>query len=188
MFHGMLHLEPATIALTGATIMLIWTRRDPAEVMEHVEWATLMFFVGLFITVEALVHVGIIETIAEKVLRITEGNLPITTLMVLWVSAFVSGIVDNIPYTAAMIPLVKNLGLSMNIVPVWWAFALGADLGGNLTLVGASANLVAASLAERSGYKLSFTQFFRYGIITVFVSLIVASVWLWAAYLSRPIY
>lgn len=187
MFHGVLHLEPATIALSGATIMLIWTRRNPAEIMEHVEWATLMFFVGLFITVEALVHVGLIESIAESVLNITKGNLPITTLLVLWVSAFVSGIVDNIPYTAAMIPLVKNLGLSMNIVPVWWALALGADLGGNLTLVGASANLVAASLAERSGYKLSFAQFFRYGIVTVLVSLIVASLWLWVIYLSHPI-
>jgi Na+/H+ antiporter NhaD/arsenite permease-like protein len=188
LFHGTLHLEPATIALTGATIMLIWTRRDPAEIMEHVEWATLMFFVGLFITVEALVHVGLIEKIGEGILRITEGNLPITTILVLWVSAFASGIVDNIPYTAAMIPLVKNLGLSMDTVPVWWALALGADLGGNLTLVGASANLVAASLAERSGYKLSFSQFFRYGIVTVLVSLTIATLWLFAVYLARPIF
>ena len=182
-FQGVLHLEPATIALGGATVMLIWTRRDPAQVMEGVEWATLMFFIGLFITVEALVHVGLIELVANRVLALTQGNLQVTTLLVLWVSALASGVVDNIPYTTAMIPLVKNLGQSMDIGPVWWALALGADLGGNLTLVGASANLVVASLAERSGHKLSFVQFFRYGLVTVLASLLLATVWLWVVYL-----
>ncbi len=184
LFQGILRLESAAVALAGASILLIWTRRDPAEVMEHVEWATLMFFVGLFITIEALVHVGLIEKFAEALLWITEGDLAFTTILILWVSAFVSGIVDNIPYTAAMIPLIQNLGLSMHITPVWWALALGADFGGNLTLVGASANLVAASLAERSGNKLSFSQFFRYGIVTVLISLLVASLWLWVVHLN----
>ena len=181
--HGSLHLEPATIALSGATVLLIWTRRDPTEVLEHVEWATLMFFIGLFITIEALVTTGLISRIADSFLQATQGDLRVTTMLILWFSALASGLVDNIPYTAVMIPLVKNLGLSMDIVPVWWALALGADLGGNLTLVAASANLVAASLAERSGYKIKFLQFMRYGIPVVFMSLLVASFWLWIAYL-----
>jgi Na+/H+ antiporter NhaD/arsenite permease-like protein len=181
--HGQLHLEPATIALSGATVLMIWSRRDPAEILEHVEWVTLMFFIGLFITVEALVSVGLIERIADAFLQFTNGNLQVTTIFTLWFSAIASGLIDNIPYTAAMIPLVKNLGLSMDIVPVWWALALGADLGGNLTLVGASANLVVANLAERSGHKISFLQFLRYGIPVVFMSLVIASIWLWVVYL-----
>jgi Na+/H+ antiporter NhaD/arsenite permease-like protein len=142
-----------------------------------------MFFVGLFIIIEALVNVGLIEKLTIALLQITEGNISVTTFLILWVSAFASGIIDNIPYTAAMIPIVEDLGMSMNITPIWWALALGADLGGNLTLVGASANLVVASLAERSGNKLPFSQFLRYGIVTVLISLLVASLWLWVVYL-----
>jgi len=183
LFQGFFHLDSAVIALSGAVVLLIWTQRDPAEVLEHVEWATLMFFVGLFIIIEALVNVGLIEKLTIALLQITEGNISVTTFLILWVSAFASGIIDNIPYTAAMIPIVEDLGMSMNITPIWWALALGADLGGNLTLVGASANLVVASLAERSGNKLPFSQFLRYGIVTVLISLLVASLWLWVVYL-----
>ena len=177
------NLEPATIALLGATILLIWTRRSPADILEHVEWATLMFFVGLFVTVEGLVQTGVIDMVADRLLSLTHGNLPVTTLSTLWISAFASGIIDNIPYTATMIPLIENLGKSMQIAPLWWALALGADLGGNLTLVGASANLVVASIAERSGFHISFWEFFRYGLPTVLVSLVISTLWLWLAYL-----
>lgn len=176
-------LEPATIALLGATILLIWTRRSPAEILEHVEWATLMFFVGLFVTVEGLVQTGVIDRVADQLISVTHGNLPVTTLGTLWFSAFASGIIDNIPYTATMIPLVENLGESMDIKPLWWALALGADLGGNLTLVGASANLIVASIAERSGFRISFWEFFRYGFPTVLISLLISTLWLWLVYL-----
>ncbi|HSQ26349.1 MAG TPA: ArsB/NhaD family transporter [Anaerolineales bacterium] len=176
-------LEPATIALLGATILLIWTRRSPVEILEHVEWATLMFFVGLFVTVEGLVQTGVIDRVADQLINVTHGNLPVTTLGTLWFSAFASGIIDNIPYTATMIPLVENLGESMDIKPLWWALALGADLGGNLTLVGASANLIVASIAERSGFRISFWEFFRYGLPTVLVSLLISTLWLWLVYL-----
>ena len=176
-------LEPATIALLGATILLIWTRRSPAEILEHVEWATLLFFVGLFVTVEGLVQTGVIDLIADQLISLTHGNLPVTTLSTLWFSAFASGIIDNIPYAATMIPLVENLGESMDIKPLWWALALGADLGGNLTLVGASANLIVASIAERSGFRISFWEFFRYGFPTVLISLLISTLWLWLVYL-----
>jgi Na+/H+ antiporter NhaD/arsenite permease-like protein len=181
--HSWLHLQPATIALSGATLLLLWTRSDPQKVYENIEWTTLLFFVGLFITVEALVHVGIIDRIAKGLLSLTAGNLNVTTFFILWFSAIASGIVDNIPYTATMIPVIKDLAEVMRVEPLWWALALGADLGGNLTLVGASANVVVANLAERSGYRLSFVQFLRYGSVVVLLSLLVASFWLWVRYL-----
>lgn len=182
LFQGMLHLEPAVIALTGATILLVWTQRDPIEVLESVEWATLMFFVGLFITVEAIVEVGLIDRLAGALITVTQGNVTVTGIFILWFSALASGVVDNIPYTATMIPLIESLADTIPIKTLWWALALGADLGGNLTLVGASANVIVATLAERSGNKLTFGMFLRYGALTVFVSLIISTIWLLVRY------
>ncbi len=181
--HGALHLEPATIALAGATVLMLWARSDPHDVLRDIEWTTLFFFIGLFITVEAIVEVGIIDQLAQSALNLTGGNLALTSMLLIWLSAVASGIVDNIPYTATMIPLVQNLGQSMPIEPLWWSLALGADLGGNATLVGASANIVVANLAVRSGYPISFRTFLPYGIITTLVSLILASIYVWVRYL-----
>jgi len=181
--HGALHLEPATIALTGATVLMLWARSDPHGVLRDVEWTTLFFFVGLFITVEAIVEVGIIDRLAQGALNLTGGNLALTSMLLIWLSAVASGIVDNIPYTATMIPLVQGLGQSMPIEPLWWSLALGADLGGNATLVGASANIVVANLAQRSGYPISFRTFLPYGVLTTVVSLILASLYVWIRYL-----
>ena len=175
---GWLHLEPATIALSGATLLLIWTRYEPAKVLENIEWTTLMFFVGLFITVQAIVEVGIIAEIADTLIFLTAGNLNITAYFLLWFSALASGVVDNIPYTATMIPVVEGLKGILPLEPLWWALALGADFGGNLTLVGASANVVVASLSERSGHRLGFIEFLRYGTIYVAVTLLIATAWL----------
>jgi Na+/H+ antiporter NhaD/arsenite permease-like protein len=181
--HGLLHLEPATIALTGAVVLMLWGRNDPHHLFRDIEWTTLFFFVGLFIAVEAIVEVGIISQAAEAALQLTGGSLQITSMLILWLSAIVSGIIDNIPYTATMIPLVQDLGLTMPIMPLWWSLSMGACLGGNLTLVGAAANVVVANLAENSGYPISFKMFFRYGILVTFISLIFASVYLWFRYL-----
>lgn len=181
--HGALHLEPATIALTGATILLLWGRNDPHYVLRDIEWTTLFFFVGLFITVEAVVRVGIIEAVAHAALRLTGGNLTLTSLLLLWLSALASGLVDNIPYTAALIPVVESLGQAVPVEPLWWSLALGACLGGNATLVGASANVVVASLAERSGHPISFRHFLGYGLLTTLVSLLLATGYVWLRYL-----
>jgi Na+/H+ antiporter NhaD/arsenite permease-like protein len=183
LLHGVLHLEPATIALAGATLLLLWTRNDPHRALRDVEWTTLFFFLGLFITVEAVVQVGIIETVADAALRLTSGDVALTSILLLWLSAIASGIVDNIPYTATMIPVVKSLGEVMAVEPLWWSLALGACLGGNATLVGASANVVVASLAERSGHPISFRQFLRYGLITTAMSLLLATGYVWLRYL-----
>ncbi|NPV08245.1 MAG: ArsB/NhaD family transporter [Anaerolineae bacterium] len=181
--HGAVGLEPATIAVAGATVLLIWGRANPHDIMRDIEWTTLAFFVGLFILVEAVVRVGIIGAVGRAAVRLTGGSLPLTSMILLWLSAFVSGMVDNIPYTATMIPIVRSLAQSMPARPLWWSLALGACLGGNTTLVGASANLVVASLAERSGYPISFGRFLRYGVSTTVMSLLLASAYLWLRYL-----
>ena len=183
LLHSTLHLEPATIALTGATILMLWSKTDPHYALRDIEWTTLFFFFGLFITVEAVVEVGLIEIIADAALRLTGGDMALTSMLLIWFSAISSGIVDNIPYTATMIPIVKNLTEAMPGETLWWSLALGADLGGNLTLVGAAANVVVASLAEKSGHPISFGRFLRYGAITTFMSLTIASGYVWLRYL-----
>jgi Na+/H+ antiporter NhaD/arsenite permease-like protein len=183
LFHGALHIEPATIALAGATVLMLWGRIDPDHVLREIEWTALFFFIGLFIMVEALVEVGIIEAVAQAALRLTDGNLQMTSMLLIWLSAVASGVVDNIPYTATMIPVVESLGHAMPVDPLWWSLALGACLGGNATLVGAAANVVVANLSEKSGHPISFGLFLRYGAITTFISLILASVYVWVRYL-----
>jgi Na+/H+ antiporter NhaD/arsenite permease-like protein len=178
LFQGMLHLEPATIAMTGATLLLLWSGSDPHTVLRDVEWTTLFFFIGLFVVVEAVVAVGLIDQIARGAVQLTGGSLRLTSTLILWLSAVASGIVDNIPYTAAMIPIVESVGKTMPVQPLWWSLTLGADLGGNLTLVGASANIIAASLAERSGHPIKFRQWLRYGIPVTFVALCLANIYI----------
>jgi Na+/H+ antiporter NhaD/arsenite permease-like protein len=184
LLHGFLGLESATIALAGASLLILWTRESAHKVFQHVEWATLMFFVGLFVLVEALVHVGVIDAIASWLLEATHGSVPVTTLALLWASAILSGLVDNIPYTATVIPVILKLGEGgMDVWPLWWALAMGADLGGNLTIIGASANVVVASFAERSGHRISFITFFKYGAVTTLVSMLIATLYLLVFYL-----
>ena len=177
LFHGALHLEPATIALAGATVLILWGRNDLHNVLREIELSTLFFFIGLFIVVEALVEVGIIDVVSQAALRLTDGNLQMTSMLLIWLSAVASGVLGNIPYTATMIPVVESLGQAMPVGPLWWSLALGACLGGNATLVGAAANVVVANLAEKSGHPISFGLFLRYGVITTFLSLVMASVY-----------
>jgi len=183
LFHGALHLEPATIALAGATVLILWGRNDLHNVLREIELSTLFFFIGLFIVVEALVEVGIIDVVSQAALRLTDGNLQMTSMLLIWLSAVASGVLGNIPYTATMIPVVENLGHAMPVGPLWWSLALGACLGGNATLVAAAANVVVANLAEKSGHPISFGLFLRYGVITTFLSLVMASVYVWVRYL-----
>ena len=181
--HGALHLQPATVALTGATVLMLWGKNDPHKMFRDIEWTTLFFFIGLFIAVEAVVEIGIIESIAEQVLALTGGKVANASMLLIWFSAVTSGIVDNIPYTATMIPLVEQMGAVMPVSVLWWSLALGACLGGNLTLVGAAANVIVASLAEKSGHKIGFWVFFKYGASVTAMSLVVASLYVWLRYL-----
>lgn len=185
---GPLNYEPASVALMGAALLLLLTRQDPHEVLRDIEWSTLFFFVGLFILVGSVEEVGILENIGEQIGDITGGNSTAAAFLTLWVSAVASGIVDNIPYTAAMIPVVReiNSGLdpgAQDSNVMWWALALGADLGGNLTVIAASANVLVANLAERGGERIRFWEFFRYGFFVTLGTTTVAMGYLWLRYL-----
>jgi Na+/H+ antiporter NhaD/arsenite permease-like protein len=170
-----LHLEAATIALLGAVVLMIVANEDVHEILKTVEWPTLFFFVGLFILVGGVVKAGIIGEIAQGAIALTGGNVAVTAMLMLWMSAVLSAIIDNIPYTAAMIPLVQELGTAMPIEAVIWALVLGADFGGNATLVGASANVVVASMSESRGHRIGFGQFLRYGIPATLLTMLIAT-------------
>jgi Na+/H+ antiporter NhaD/arsenite permease-like protein len=180
-----LGLEVGTIALFGAAVLTLLARLHAETVLDEVEWSTLFFFVGLFMLVEAVVHVGIVDAVADALITATGGDATVTTLSLIWLSGIGSAIIDNIPYTATMIPVVRELGASgMPIDPLWWALALGACLGGNATIVGASANVVVANLAGRAGNPISFFAFLRYGVTVTVMSLGIATVYVYARYLA----
>jgi Na+/H+ antiporter NhaD/arsenite permease-like protein len=178
-----LGLEGATIALTGAVVLMIVAREDVHEIFNTVEWPTLFFFIGLFILVGAVVKAGIISDLATSVLSLTGGRTDLAALMVLWMSAFISAIVDNIPYTVTMVPLIQALGQNVDREPLIWALALGANFGGNATIVGASANVVVASMSEARGYPITFMQYLRYGVPATLATMVVATIDIWLRYL-----
>ncbi|HYN49184.1 MAG TPA: SLC13 family permease, partial [Candidatus Nanopelagicales bacterium] len=159
-------------------------RLEPEEVIREVDWSTLLFFVGLFVLVEGLVATGVITAVGTGLAEITGGDQAVTTLGLLWVSGFASALVDNIPYTATMIPVVQQLGSTgLATEPLWWALALGACLGGNATIIGASANVVAASAVARAGHPISFGLFLRVGGMVALLSLLISSAYVWVRYL-----
>jgi Na+/H+ antiporter NhaD/arsenite permease-like protein len=185
LLHGPLGLEAATVALLGATLIMLVGRIDPHQALREVEWSTLFFFVGLFMLVEAVVSVGIVGGVADALADATAGDATLASIGLLWFSAIASAIVDNIPYTATAIPVVERLvadGLPAQAL--WWSLALGACLGGNLTIVGASANVVVANLAARAGHRISFWTFFRYGLVVVLMSLAISTGYVWLRYLA----
>ena len=170
--HGSLGLEPSVIALGGAAVLLALTRASPEKVFREVDWPTLVFFAGLFVMVGAAEHAGLIDLLSQAALRLTGGDPWVTFIVIVWMSAIASAFVDNIPFTATMIPLVETLSTSpaiasafvgFDVSPLWWALALGADFGGNGTLIGSSAGVVAAGLSEKFGHKISFNRWFRIG-------------------------
>lgn len=184
-FQQQLHLQTATIALTGAVLLLIITKEEPEDVLLSVEWPTLFFFIGLFILVESLVKVGVINLIARESLALTQGNFPLTALLILWMSGIVSAFVDNIPFVTAMIPLIKDIGAltGMQLDPLWWSLALGTCLGGNGTLIGASANVVVAGISEKQGYTITFVRYFKVGFPLMLVSLTICTAYVYLRYL-----
>jgi Na+/H+ antiporter NhaD/arsenite permease-like protein len=184
LFHRVLGVEVATVALFGATALMLAGRVDPHEALAEVEWSTLFFFVGLFILVESIVHTGIVGSVARSLADATGGNETVATVGVLWFSALASAVVDNIPYTATAIPVVDELARSgLQAEPLWWSLALGACLGGNLTIVGASANVVVANLAKRAGYPIRFFDFMKYGSVVVVESLVISTGYLLVRYI-----
>lgn len=184
--HGVTHLEGATIALAGAALMFLLTMNDPEHHLKEVEWTTIFFFTGLFILVTGLEEVGAIRMMAEKLLEVTGGNPTATTLTVLWGSAILSAIVDNIPFVATMIPLIKDIGTigGLALGPLWWALALGADIGGNATIIGASANVVVSGMAHREGHKIGFLEYMKVAVPMTVVALVICTVYVYFRYLT----
>ena len=183
--HQFIHMETATVALAGASLLLLISKTDPEEIFHEIEWLTIFFFVFLFILVGALEEMGVIEMIAKGVIGITQGNLLYTGLLILWISGIASAFLDNIPFVATMIPLIQSIGeLSpINITPLWWALALGACLGGNGTLVGASANVVVAGILEKHRYKISFIEYMKVGFPLMLVSIVISTIYMYLFYL-----
>ncbi len=194
--HGMLHLQPATIALFGAGLLLLVSGiKEPHHVLAEAEWATLFFFIGLFIIIGAVIKVGLIKWMSIKVLELTHGNLFGTSMIVLWFSAFASAFIDNIPYVATMNPLIIDMAKQLwpnlsgvellhhpDLMPMWWSLALGACLGGNGTAIGASANVIVVGMAERMGKPISFRKFMLYGMPLMIESVLICTVYVWIRY------
>ncbi len=185
LLHQYLRLESATIALSGAALLLILSRTDPEEALLAVEWPTIFFFLGLFVVVGALDKVGVIHAVARGSLQLTGGKLATTAFLILWLSALASAFVDNIPFVATMIPLIRDLGAltGMPLLPLWWALSLGACLGGNGTLIGASANVTVAGIAERNGCPFSFLEYTKVAFPLMLISIIIAHIYLYLFYL-----
>jgi len=191
------HLEPATIAMFGAAVLLLLQTfgqslhdKDHAYegVMAEVEWTTIFFFVGLFIIVTGVEHTGVIAFLGEKTVELTNGDFNATVGAILWVSAIASALIDNIPFVATMIPLVHSMaptfGGAEAIQPIWWALALGACLGGNGSLIGASANLIVAGFAQRAGHPIYFLQFMKHAFLLMLMSIAITHAYMYLRYLS----
>ena len=166
LLHDVIHIETSIIAMLGASILLFFEK--PADILKDVEWNTIFFFIGLFIIIGGLEATGGIKLMAEWILKITEGNKNITCMLILWASGIISGIIDNIPYTATMAPMLVEIQKTMGTAytyPLWWALSLGACLGGNMTIIGAAANVIVSENASREGYPVSFLKFMKYGSV-----------------------
>ncbi|MBI1376030.1 MAG: hypothetical protein GC157_00880 [Frankiales bacterium] len=186
--HPVLHLAPSVVALVGALVLVALSGLGPARFLQQVEWSTLLFFVGLFVMVGALIEAGWVERLAQGVASVFGDHLLMTSTVILGLSATVGGIVDNIPFVATMAPLTEDLVADYagdpDSVALWWALVAGADLGGNLTAVGASANVVVLAVAARAGHRIGFWQFTRYGLVVTAVTVGIAWVWLWLRFFA----
>lgn len=183
MFEKQLGIETGIIAIAGACILLIVSKKKMGKVINDVEWTTILFFFGLFILVGGLEETGIIRMLANFVLTYGQGNTILIMLMLLWISAIVSAFLDNIPFVATIIPLIMTLGNSgIDTVPLWWAVSLGACLGGNGSIIGASANVILSKISEKNGYKISFLQYLKVGFPLMIISIVLSTAYLIVKY------
>ena len=187
--HGSLGLESATVALSGAGLLLLLTAtRDEEKIakgLSKIEWPAIFFFGGLFILVGALVETGVIRMLAAEAIKATGGNVEATAILILWMSAIASAFIDNIPFVATLIPLIQDMGQMglTNLDPMWWSLALGACLGGNGTLIGASANVVVASMSAQRGRPISFLGFMKIAFPVMIFTIIISNIYVWIRYL-----
>lgn len=186
--HDITHIAAFAFAVAGASFLLLFEK--PKEIYRDVEWLTIFFFVGLFIIIGGFEANGGIKFLADQLIVLTHGSLEAASLIILWASGILSGIIDNIPYTATMTPLIAELinpanpnSITGNVNALWWSLSLGACLGGNLTIIGAAANVLVSETAASKGHKISFLRFMKYGALTTFISLLLSSVYIYIKYL-----
>ena len=184
--HGFMHMQVSVAALIGSLLLLAISKVDIVEMLEHeVEWPSLMFFIGLFMVIAGAEATGLIQQIANGVLYASQGNLTVAIIMILWVSAIASAFIDNIPFTATMLPVVlflsESFGLPRDNV-LWWSLSLGACLGGNGTMIGASANVVTVGMAEKAGYHISFVEYMKMCWWPMMITVTISMVYLLIAY------
>lgn len=178
-FHSQLNIESSVVALTAAAVMMLIGKQKAEDIIADVEWTSIIFFTALFVVVGGLVETGVVGNLAEAIIGATSSKPIMTMIIILWASALLSTILNNIPFVAALIPLVIDMGQSgMDIFPLWWAISLGACLGGNGTLVGASANIVLANISAKHGHPISFGRFFKLGFPVMLMSVIVSTIYL----------
>lgn len=186
--HDVTHIPAYVFAVAGAAFLLLF--ENPKEIYKDVEWLTIFFFVGLFIIIGGFEANGGIKFLADQLIVLTHGSLNMATMIILWASGLLSGIIDNIPYTATMAPLISELinpanpnAITGHVHALWWALSLGACLGGNLTIIGAAANVLVSETAASKGHKISFFRFMKYGALVTFISLVLSSIYLYVRYL-----
>ena len=179
--HHIHEISLASIALGGGFMMMMITKQDPEEILKEVEWPTLFFFLGLFVIVGGLEKTGVITFIADKMIGFTNGQMGMATQLVLWVSALSTTFINSIPFTATMISVIENFGVTLegNVDTLWWALSLGACFGGNGTLIGAAANIIVAGFSQKTDYPLKFTEYMKVGIPVVFISTAMVSAYLY---------
>jgi len=183
--HQTFHYESATVAMGGAALLLLISGIEPEEIFHEVEWNTIFFFIGLFILVGGLEVTGVISMIAQWALNVTQGNIVLMNFLILWLSAIASAFIDNIPFVATMIPLIKSMAElgNIDVTSLWWTLSLGACLGGNGTIIGASANVVVSSIAAAHGRPISFKYYFKIAFPLMIVSIVISNIYIYFAYL-----
>lgn len=182
--HDVTHIETCVSAMLGASFLLLFEK--PKDILCDVEWNTIFFFIGLFIIIGGLEASGGISLMAKWILNVTQGSQEATAMIILWASGFISGIIDNIPYTATMTPMLLAIQKTMGAdytYPLWWCLSLGACLGGNMTIIGAAANVIVSETSAHNGYPIPFMKFLKYGVITMIISLVISSVYIYLRFL-----
>ena len=183
--HDITHIETCVTAMLGASFLLLFEK--PKDIFCEVEWNTIFFFIGLFIIIGGLEASGGIAIMAKWVLNVTEGSQSATAMIILWASGLISGVIDNIPYTATMTPMLLEISNVMGVdytYPLWWCLSLGACLGGNFTIIGAAANVIVSETSAHHGHKIEFMQFLKYGFVVMMISLALSSVYIWMKFLN----
>ncbi len=182
--HDITHIETCVVAMLGASFLLLFEK--PTDILKDVEWNTIFFFIGLFIIIGGVEASGGIKLMADWILSVTQGSKEAASMLILWASGIISGIIDNIPYTATMSPMLVEIEKTMGesyTYPLWWCLSLGACLGGNMTMIGAAANVIVSEYSAKEGYKMEFLKFMKYGTMVVFISLTISSVYIYFKFL-----